>query len=71
MEKFIKLLKETEYPESEVEYLKDGFTNGFDIGYEGLEHRQSTAANNPLKIGSKTQLWNKLMKEVKLSSQPL
>ena len=48
-----------------MKYLCNGFHYGFDIGYWGSEDRQSRSDNIPLKIGSKVQLWNKLMKEVK------
>ena len=62
----IKLLKQTCYDEQEIEFLRKGFTTGFDLEYQGPVHRQSTARNLPLTVGSKTQLWNKLMKEVKV-----
>ena len=39
-------------------------TNGFDIGYEGPQERKSESSNIPLTVGSKVELWNKLMKEV-------
>ena len=40
---------------------------GFGIGYQGPENRQDTADNLPLNnLGTKTDLWNKVMKEVKL-----
>ena len=58
-------LKQAGYDEQEIDFLEDGFTNGFDIGYEGPTNRTSTSANIPLKVGNKTILWNKLMKEVK------
>ena len=68
MEVLIRLLEETKYDPKEISYLRDGFTNGFDIGYQGPTARQSKAANIPLNpaIGNQTDLWNKLMKEVKL-----
>ena len=50
---------------NEVEFVKNEFTNGFDIGYEGPEHVLSSAKNIPLKIRSNTGLWNKVVKEVK------
>ena len=46
--------------------MQKGFTEGFDIGYAGPEFHTSRSANIPLCIGTKTQLWNKLMKEVRL-----
>ena len=61
------LLRETAYDESKTKYLIDGFTNGFDIGYRGPTNRQDTSSNLPLRVGSKVELWNKVMKEVKLS----
>ena len=42
------------------------FHKAFDIGYEGPVKRQSLSENIPLRIGSKTELWNKIMMEVKL-----
>ena len=56
------MLREVNY---EVKFLEEGFKLRFDIGYEGPEIRQSCSDNTLLKIGSKTLLWNKLMKEVK------
>ena len=64
--RLIELLKQTNYHPSEIKYLQEGFTQGFDIGYEGPKIRQSESMNIPLKIGSKTELWNKLMREVEL-----
>ena len=54
------------YPEDETEFLVDGFTQGFDIGYEGPEIRADGSENIPLTIGDPTVFWNKIMKEVKL-----
>ena len=59
-------MKESEYDEDEIRFLENGFTNGFDISYEGPQNRQSTAENIPFTTGDKVELWNKLMKEVKL-----
>ena len=33
VDKLIQLLAKTNYDKKEIEYLKQGFTNGFDIGY--------------------------------------
>ena len=63
---FAQLLKEAWYPQSKIETIHQGFTNGFDIGYTGPKERQSYSQNIPLRVGTKTQLWNKLMKEIKL-----
>ena len=35
VEQLVRFLKETKFKQSEIDFLKDGFTNGFDIGYEG------------------------------------
>ena len=61
-----KLLRESCYNESETEFILDGFTNGFDIGYEGPEDRQDSSQNIPIRnnLGSKFDLWDKVMKEV-------
>ena len=66
VDELVRLLKLSSYNEKEIEFLRMGFTTGFDIGYEGPINRQSVSENIPLKIGSKEELWNKLMKEVKL-----
>ena len=60
-----KLLKLTNYDEKETEFLVEGFTNGFDLGYRGPENIQQTSNNLKFTIGDKTELWNKVMKEVK------
>ena len=65
--KLKQLLDEADYDKHEVEFLVDGFTNGFDIGYEGPLDRQDTAKNIPFRdgIGDKFELWEKITKEVK------
>ena len=63
--KLIAMLKEVNYNREEIQFLKQGFSQGFNIEYEGPKNRQSTAPNLHLHVGSKVQLWNKLMKEVK------
>ena len=65
-DELVRLLKETAYDPQETEFLRLGFIEGFDIGYEGPVQRRSESDNIPLRIGSKEELWNKLMKEVKL-----
>ena len=54
------------YDPGEIEFLKQGFLNGFDIGYQGPFIRKSESHNLPFSIGNSTILWNKLMKEVQL-----
>ena len=62
-----KLLVESKYDKEETKFLVDGFTNGFRIGYEGPRNIKLTSQNLKLdgKVGNKTDLWNKMMKEVK------
>ena len=60
------LLTQMNFDTAETNFLVDGFKNGFDIQYKGPVNRQSRAKNLKLTIGSKTILWNKLMKEVML-----
>ena len=60
------LLRESDYDQGKTDFLIDGFTNGFDIGYHGLVRRRNLSENIPLRIGTKVNLWNKVMKEVRL-----
>ena len=61
-----RFLKETEYDIEETQFLVNGFSEGFDIGYEGPEVRQDKSENIPLQVGTKQELWDKIMKEVQL-----
>ena len=64
-QKLRELLRKSNYPEDETNYLFKGFTEGFDIGYRGPTRRRHKSANLPFRVGSHTELWNKVMKEVK------
>ena len=57
-------LQQSNYDSKEIQFLTSGFQDGFDIGYEGPSDRQDYSRNLPLRVGSETQLWNKLIKEV-------
>ena len=63
---FEQLLRETNYNKEEIEFVINGFRNGFNIEYQGPTIRQSRSRNIPFTVGDKTILWTKLMKEVKL-----
>ena len=65
---YLRLLRETNYDEKEYSFLSEGFTKGFDIGYTGPVNRRSESKNLPFKpgIGNEIEMWNKIMKEVKL-----
>ena len=65
LEIFAKQLEIAGYDMTETKFLVDGFTSGFDIGYAGPEIRQSSSHSIPLTIGTKEDLWNKIMNEVK------
>ena len=60
------MLRSAGYDSKEIQFLENGFTLGFDIGYEGPQERQSTSENIPFTVGNDTILWNKIMKEVEL-----
>ena len=66
MNKYIQLLKDTEYNAVETDFLTKGFTEGFDIGYAGPKERRSQSKNLPFSVGTPIEMWNKIMKEVKL-----
>ena len=62
---FADLLQKSVYDVEETNFLIDGFENGFDIGYQGPLQRQSESGNIPFTVGSKEELWAKIIKEVK------
>ena len=63
---FHDLLKQSSYNKKEIEFLVDGFRNGFSIGYEGPEDVKITSPNLKFReVGNPISLWNKVMKEVK------
>ena len=64
--KFKELLLQSKYPEDEVNFLYEGFTVGFDFGYRGPVDRKNFSHNIPIRIGAKQEMWNKVMKEVKM-----
>ena len=48
-----------------MKYLIQGFRTGFDLKYKGPTKVQRTSPNLKLTVGTKTDLWNKIMTEVK------
>ena len=62
-----KILQQTGYDNQKTEFLIEGFTHGFDIGYRGNPHVKMKSPNLKLdpEYGTKVTLWNKVMKEVK------
>ena len=66
-DKFENLLIEMGYNKRKTKYLVEGFRNGFSLQYQGVrDNIKHTAPNLPLTVGTETDLWNKVMKEVKL-----
>ena len=65
-DKLEKLLIETHYNKRKRFKLVRGFRNGFYLHYDGERNVKKTAPNLKLRIGSKLELWNKVMKEVEL-----
>ena len=65
VDRYEELLKESAYDATETEFLVTSFRNGFDIGYDGPQERQSEARNIPFTVGNHIEMWNKIMKEVR------
>ena len=59
-----RLLHESEYNSAETEFLLKGFSEGFELGYQGPVDRTNYSRNIPFTVGNKVELWNKIMKEV-------
>ena len=61
------LLRLTNYDDKKRKFLFEGFASGFSLQYEGnLKGCKRTAPNLKLRVGSKVELWNKVMNEVEL-----
>ena len=62
------LLKQSKYDELESKFLVEGFRNGFDRGYRGPADRKLQSDNIPFTpgVGDKFEMWEKIIKEVKL-----
>ena len=64
---FEELLKQTGYDDNKTKYIINGFKFGFSLEYEGgLKGCKRLSPNLKLRVGNKTKLWNKVMKEVQL-----
>ena len=51
------LLQETNYNEDKTQLLIRGFTEGFDLGYQGPTRIRHLSDNIPLKIGTHFDVW--------------
>ena len=58
------LLEQYEYDILETQFLYKGFTEGFNLEYQGPKARQSQSRNIPITVGCNTTIWNKLIKEI-------
>lgn len=65
VEVYQQLLKESNYQKDKAEFLVDGFSNGFDLGYRGPRDIKIESKNMKCRVGSKTHLWNMVIAEVK------
>ena len=63
---FKKLLELSGYDKLKSDYLINSFETGFDLGYRGPTNIKQNSPNLKFTIGNKTELWNKVMKEVQL-----
>ena len=63
---FERLLNETSYDTNETKFITEGFRDGFSLEYQANEKVQIHSRNLKLSIGDETDLWNKVMKEVKM-----
>ena len=64
--KLKQLLVEMGYNKKETSFLVKSFKYGFDLGYRGDRRVKKRSPNLKITVGSEVQLWNKIMKEVKL-----
>ena len=60
------LLKESNYDRTKSKFLIEGFKNGFDMQYQGPRNCRHLSNNIPLNVGTRADLWRKIMKEVRL-----
>ena len=65
MRVYKRLLKESGYDAIRSKYLVNGFTYGFSLSYQGPWKIKRKAPNLKLSVSSPTELWNKIMTEVK------
>ena len=63
---FGKLLREANYDDEATQFIENGLKFGFRLQYNGAKNVQVKAPNLKLNVGSKTELWNKVMNEVSL-----
>ena len=62
-----RLLIEMKYDQKKINQFISGFQEGFDLGYWGPVIRQDYSKNLPFTVGDSYDMWEKIMKEVKLN----
>ena len=60
------LLETSGYDPDEWLFVVNGFRQGFDLGYSNTNKVQLNSPNLKLRVGDEIELWNKVMKEVKV-----
>ena len=63
-DRFEALLQEAGYDKNKRNFVINGFRHGFALNYEGPKEIKRYAPNLKIRVGSPTELWNKVMKEV-------
>ena len=59
-------MRATNYDVTKVEFLVHGFMYGFNLMYQGLVERADTSHNLPFFVGNASDMWSKIMKEVRI-----
>ena len=65
-EVFKDLLLQSQYPLDKTNFIYQGFTQGFSLGYKGPTKVKNFAPNLKIRVGSPVILWKRVMKEVRL-----
>lgn len=65
MDKYERLLIQSNYDPRMTAYLVDGLRNGFRMGFTGPRDITRESPNMRFHVGDKIDLWNKIMKEVR------
>ena len=60
------LLKESNYDPAKTKFVVNGFRHRFSLGYRGPTKIKLNSPNLKLNVGDEIELWNKVMKEVRL-----
>ena len=61
-------LTQAGYDRDKIDFIVNGFKNGFSLNYTGPSDVRYTAPNLPFVVGDEVDMRNKVMKEVKAQS---